>query len=95
MLRFLRTLPTSILMLLVLFYRHGPGRLLPQVCRFRPSCSEYMLRALKLHGAWRGGWLGAKRICRCHPWHEGGIDPVPGDEKHFCEEEGKRLARSK
>jgi putative membrane protein insertion efficiency factor len=46
-------------------------------CRFEPSCSVYALQALKLHGAVRGGWLAAKRICRCHPWGDCGHDPVP------------------
>jgi uncharacterized protein len=46
-------------------------------CRFEPSCSHYAVEALKTHGALAGGWLAAKRICRCHPWGECGDDPVP------------------
>jgi putative membrane protein insertion efficiency factor len=46
-------------------------------CRFLPSCSEYAAEALALHGAGRGAVLAAARICRCHPWHPGGFDPVP------------------
>lgn len=46
-------------------------------CRFQPSCSEYAAEALKTHGAVSGGWLAAKRICRCHPWGAHGEDPVP------------------
>lgn len=46
-------------------------------CRFEPSCSEYALEALKTHGALSGGWLAARRICRCHPWGGCGHDPVP------------------
>ncbi len=51
--------------------------LLPRSCRFHPSCSNYALEALTVHGARRGGWLALCRVCRCHPWHPGGFDPVP------------------
>ena len=46
-------------------------------CRFTPTCSQYALEAVHQHGAIAGGWLATKRICRCHPWGEGGHDPVP------------------
>jgi putative membrane protein insertion efficiency factor len=46
-------------------------------CRFYPSCSSYAREALSLHGACRGLWLACRRVCRCHPWHPGGYDPVP------------------
>jgi uncharacterized protein len=46
-------------------------------CRFYPSCSEYAIEAIKRHGAWVGSWLAARRVCRCHPYHPGGHDPVP------------------
>ncbi len=49
-------------------------------CRFWPSCSDYAIEAMRLHGALRGGGLAAKRILRCNPWHEGGVDPVPGSD---------------
>jgi putative membrane protein insertion efficiency factor len=46
-------------------------------CRFYPTCSNYAIEALRLHGAARGGWLAMRRVCRCHPWNAGGNDPVP------------------
>ncbi|MCM1010769.1 MAG: membrane protein insertion efficiency factor YidD [Fusobacterium sp.] len=53
------------------------SRLTPPNCRFYPTCSEYMLQAIKKYGILKGGWLGVKRICRCHPGNAGGYDPVP------------------
>ena len=47
-------------------------------CRFHPSCSNYALQAIDRWGAIRGSWLALKRLGRCHPFHEGGFDPVPG-----------------
>jgi putative membrane protein insertion efficiency factor len=51
-------------------------------CRFWPSCSEYAVDALRAHGAVRGTGLAVKRILRCNPWHEGGVDPVPGIDRN-------------
>ena len=62
---------------LVRAYQMFLGPLLPAVCRFHPSCSQYALEALERHGAWRGGWLTVRRLARCHPFHPGGFDPVP------------------
>ena len=51
--------------------------ILPRSCRFAPSCSEYMYQAIDKFGVARGAFLGLKRILRCHPWHPGGVDPIP------------------
>ncbi len=55
----------------------GPSMVLPNTCRFRPSCSAYAIEALGRYGAIKGSWLSAKRILRCHPWGGHGEDPVP------------------
>ncbi|WP_150428451.1 membrane protein insertion efficiency factor YidD [Dechloromonas sp. CZR5] len=62
---------------LVRTYQYAISPFLGRRCRYFPSCSEYTVEAVQKYGAIRGGWLGAKRICRCHPWHPGGYDPVP------------------
>lgn len=58
-------------------YRLTLSALLGRQCRFAPTCSEYAADAIRTHGALRGGWLGLKRIGRCHPWGGSGYDPVP------------------
>ena len=58
-------------------YQITLSRVIGPCCRFYPSCSEYCLQAVREHGCIRGLWLGTKRICKCHPYHPGGVDPVP------------------
>jgi putative membrane protein insertion efficiency factor len=67
----------DVLRALVRAYRYFVSPLLPPACRFHPNCSAYAEEAIECHGALRGGWLTARRLCRCGPWHPGGFDPVP------------------
>lgn len=63
---------------LIKFYRYFISPLLgPSKCRFYPSCSSYGLEAIQLHGAIKGSYLTLRRLLKCHPFHEGGVDPVP------------------
>lgn len=68
-------LPAGLLVGLVRLYQWCLSPLLPPSCRFYPSCSQYFIEAVKKYGAVQGTWRGTKRICRCHPWNEGGYDP--------------------
>jgi putative membrane protein insertion efficiency factor len=58
-------------------YQKWLSPLKPPTCRFSPTCSHYALEAIDVHGPIRGMWLAVKRILRCHPFHPGGVDPVP------------------
>ena len=62
---------------LIIVYRYALSPFLGQRCRFHPSCSAYAAEALTKYGALHGSWLAIKRVCRCHPFHPGGHDPVP------------------
>lgn len=67
----------TLLLLLLRAYQLGISPFLGQNCRFYPSCSTYAAEAIREHGAAKGSLLAAKRLCKCHPWHPGGLDPVP------------------
>jgi len=73
------------LLLLIRFYQYSISPLKGPTCRFIPSCSQYTLEAVRLHGPFRGLFLGMKRVLRCHPFHAGGYDPVP--RTHFSNRE--------
>jgi putative membrane protein insertion efficiency factor len=65
------------LLVMIRGWQRVVSRFMPPVCRFYPSCSRYTAEAIESWGVARGGWLGVKRICRCHPLNPGGFDPVP------------------
>ena len=78
----------EILILLIRFYQKFISPMFPAKCRFYPTCSQYTLEAIKEHGAIKGTYLGIRRILKCHPFHEGGYDPVP--KKENKNSEGKK-----
>jgi putative membrane protein insertion efficiency factor len=67
-----------VLKFLIRVYQIALSPLLGPNCRYYPTCSQFAIEALEVHGSRKGAWLTIKRIARCHPWHEGGFDPVPG-----------------
>jgi len=67
----------TILIGLVKVYQGVMSPYLPGACRYTPTCSQYAIEAIQKHGPLKGGWLGLKRISRCHPWGGHGYDPVP------------------
>ncbi|MDO8653719.1 MAG: membrane protein insertion efficiency factor YidD [Undibacterium sp.] len=67
----------SLLLLLLRGYKLAISPMLGQNCRFYPSCSEYAAEAIREYGACQGSLLAGKRLCKCHPWHPGGVDNVP------------------
>lgn len=69
----------TLILALIALYRYTLSPLLGPHCRYYPSCSAYAAEAVRRHGAARGSWLALRRIARCHPWADGGADPVPGE----------------
>jgi putative membrane protein insertion efficiency factor len=73
----IRSLVVQVLLLPLRFYKWALSPLLPPMCRFHPSCSVYAMGAIAVHGPFKGTWLAARRVTRCHPFNPGGFDPVP------------------
>ncbi|MBM3760584.1 MAG: membrane protein insertion efficiency factor YidD [Acidobacteria bacterium] len=67
----------SILIAILKIYKRVLSPMLPSACRFHPTCSVYAMEAIDRHGAMRGTGMAICRICKCHPFHAGGFDPVP------------------
>lgn len=67
----------KLLLSIIKFYQKAISPLTPPTCRFHPTCSHYGFEAIETHGALKGSWLAIRRISKCHPFHEGGYDPVP------------------
>lgn len=67
----------KVALLLIRLYQKTISRVLPPSCRFTPSCSHYGYEAIEKYGLIKGGWMGVKRVSRCHPLNPGGYDPVP------------------
>ncbi len=76
----------TLLLALLSIYQYLLSSWVGQHCRFHPTCSEYAREAIQTHGALKGTWLAARRLSRCHPWHAGGLDPVPDDNNGGREE---------
>ncbi|MCV6612834.1 MAG: membrane protein insertion efficiency factor YidD [Amphritea sp.] len=72
------------LIFLIRIYQYMISPFLGQNCRFYPTCSAYTLEAIETHGIVKGLWLSIKRIGKCHPYHPGGVDPVPPAKHQTC-----------
>ncbi len=67
----------TVVLALIRFYKRFISPALPSACIYEPTCSVYTYQAIEKYGVFKGGWMGIKRISRCHPFHHGGYDPVP------------------
>jgi len=72
----------NIVKALIRIYQILVSPVLGNSCRFHPSCSRYAIEAIEVHGLIRGSWLAVRRLGKCHPWHPGGVDPVPTDRRN-------------
>ena len=79
----------GVLTVAIRLYQQLLSPLLPSSCRYHPTCSQYTLEAIRIHGAMRGIGLGLRRILRCHPFHPGGYDPVPAPRGSALRDTGK------
>ncbi len=75
----------STVLTIIKIYQHLIGPVLPRVCRYEPSCSQYALEAVEQYGPWKGGLMSALRILRCNPFFPGGYDPVRKNEQKTCQ----------
>ncbi len=82
----IRAFVVQVLLLPLRFYKWAISPLLPPMCRFHPSCSVYAMGAIAVHGPFKGTWLAARRLTRCHPFNPGGLDPVPPKDGRSAEE---------
>ena len=76
-LQFVWLLPRNVCVLILRVYRAVISPLYGDVCRYYPSCSSYAMQSIQHYGVIGGIWMGSRRLARCHPWAEGGIDDVP------------------
>ncbi len=88
--RALGGIPAAVLAAVLRFYKVAVSPYIGPRCRFHPSCASYCLEAVERHGAWGGGWLGLRRLLKCHPWHPGGVDPVPTGWRQMESKERER-----
>ncbi|MGF7137848.1 membrane protein insertion efficiency factor YidD [Roseimarinus sediminis] len=75
--KFILKLISYPILALVYFYKYAISPLTPPSCRHVPTCSNYMIEAIKIHGPFKGFWMGLRRLSKCHPWGTHGYDPVP------------------
>ena len=72
-----RSVGRQVVHVVIRLYQLTFSALIGRQCRYAPSCSHYLDEAVARHGVWAGTWMGAARVCRCHPWGDSGFDPVP------------------
>ncbi|QNI03025.1 membrane protein insertion efficiency factor YidD [Halomonas sp. SH5A2] len=83
-----RWLVGQCLVVMVRIYQYTLSPLLGPRCRFWPSCSSYAIEAIQVHGPFKGSWMAVKRLMKCHPGSDGGMDPVPGGRSEdLCRED--------